>query len=51
MNRARYLLKNTDLQIQDVAMQVGYEDGLYFSRMFHKLYGMSPRTYRFQKEE
>lgn len=40
------LLRSTDLTIREVANSVGVEDQLYFSRMFRKQKGMSPRQYR-----
>jgi AraC family transcriptional regulator of arabinose operon len=44
--RASRLLTQTTLQIQEIAMQIGYEDPLYFSRTFSRLVGCSPRAYR-----
>jgi len=40
------LLVETDRSIGEIAMEVGYDDPLYFSRMFRKLAGCSPREYR-----
>lgn len=40
------LLRKTDYTIGEVASYVGLEDQLYFSRVFRKLKGMSPRDYR-----
>lgn len=34
--------------INEIAAQVGYDDPLYFSRVFKKLVGVSPREYRKQ---
>lgn len=45
------LLKNTDAAIGDVAKAVGVEDRLYFSRLFKKWKGVSPREYRGSAEE
>jgi len=44
--KASQLLTQSALKIQQIAVQVGYEDPLYFSRTFAKLAGMSPREYR-----
>ena len=34
------------LPVSAVARSVGYNDSLYFSRIFHKTKGMSPTEYR-----
>ncbi len=39
------LLKTTD-SIGVIARQVGFKDQAYFSRVFHKVMGMSPQSYR-----
>ena len=46
LEQAKCLLKDTSLPINQVAGQVGYEDPDYFSRLFHKVNGISPRQYR-----
>lgn len=46
MNKAKELLKNTSYTIQEVSVLSGYENPLYFSRIFHKQTGMSPSAYR-----
>ncbi len=43
---AQSLLENTDYSIGEIAAQVGYKNSLYFSRLFHKQTGMSPKEYR-----
>jgi len=43
---SKCLLINSDLQIKEVAERVGYEDAKYFSRVFHRIVGCSPTTYR-----
>jgi len=45
MHRAAELLSQTNLQILDIALSVGYEDPQYFSRMFRKTWGVSPAVY------
>ena len=35
-----------DLNITDVAQLVGYDDYAYFSRVFKRIEGKSPRAYR-----
>lgn len=46
INKAKELLKNTSYSIQEVSALAGYENPLYFSRIFHKQTGMSPSGYR-----
>lgn len=44
--RAKELLIQTDNSISQIARRVGYPDPAYFSRVFRKLTGLSPRSYR-----
>lgn len=46
MHRAGELLLGTSLQINEVAVLVGYEDQFYFSRVFKSVHGVPPRDYR-----
>ena len=46
---AQSLLEHTDYTITEIAGAVGYSNALYFSRLFHKYMGMSPREYRSTK--
>ncbi|EIC82538.1 arabinose operon transcriptional regulator AraC [Serratia sp. M24T3] len=46
VNRARNLLQSTHLTIGQVSQAVGYEDALYFSRIFRHHVGVSPRQYK-----
>lgn len=39
-------LDNSDIAIKDIASGLGYSDPYYFSRLFKKLVGMSPKQYR-----
>lgn len=43
---AKRLLQRRELSITEVAQAVGYGDYAYFSRVFKKLTGISPRQYR-----
>ncbi len=49
MSQAAYLLKNTHINIDEIAIQTGYENISYFHRLFYKTYGKTPRAYRFDK--
>lgn len=46
MQEACRLLEMTDLQVQEIAMMLGYSEVGYFSRRFKQRMKMSPRTYR-----
>lgn len=47
MKNAQERLKETTLPISEIAQQVGYHDANYFTRAFKKVYGMTPREYRY----
>lgn len=51
ISNACELLKKDDLKIETVAGMVGVSDEKYFSRMFTKWKGMSPREYRKNSQE
>ena len=46
--QAVFLLKNTDRNVADISVAVGYENISYFHRIFADAYGKSPRHYRIQ---
>jgi|GEM_PF-6682419 len=46
IDQARLLLQNTDLRISEIAAHLGYEDQGYFTRLFGKYVGTSPRKYQ-----
>lgn len=46
MERATVLLKTTAIPIHEIADQVGYKDYFYFSKLFKKMMGVPPKTYR-----
>lgn len=46
VKRACKLLRSTNLPVYAVASRLGYEDPYYFSRIFKKNVGVSPREYR-----
>lgn len=46
ITRAKELLRSTDYPIQEIGSIVGYENPLYFSRIFKKQTGYSPSEYR-----
>ena len=46
MNIAKRLLRDTSLPIARIAASVGYHDPCYFSGLFRRMCGTSPREYR-----
>ena len=46
LSNAQNLLENSNLSIAEIASGVGYENPLYFSRLFNKHIGVSPSEYR-----
>ena len=43
---AKNLLTSSDITISEIASLVGYDNSLYFSRLFTKHTGTSPTAYR-----
>ena len=48
VNNAQMLLETTNYSITTIASIVGYDNPLYFSRIFHRQKGVSPSEYRKQ---
>ena len=46
VQQAAQLLKQTNLQIQQIAAMVGYNNISYFDKQFCKIFGLSPHAYR-----
>ena len=46
MNMARELIGENILSLKEIAIEVGYEDYYYFSKLFKKNFGVSPSHYR-----
>ena len=46
INNAVSLLETTDYNVTEISAIVGYENPLYFSRIFKKQKGVSPSEYR-----
>ena len=51
MSNAQSLLETTQYNISEIAEAVGYDNPLYFSRLFHKHIGVSPSEYRKMRKE
>ncbi|MCM0611319.1 AraC family transcriptional regulator [Marinobacter sediminum] len=46
VERACQILDTTELSFADISRRLGYDDAYYFSRLFKKVMGQSPRDYR-----
>lgn len=46
LETAKELLKQKDIRVKDAAISVGIQDQLYFSRLFTKLFNITPSEYR-----
>ena len=50
IDSAKELLIYTNLRIKEIAAAIGYDDSLYFSRLFKKKTGVSPLAYKAKTE-
>ena len=46
LSQVCFLLKNTNMTIEEIASNVGYENISFFYRLFKKRYGTSPKKYK-----
>lgn len=46
LSHAEAMLRNTDMQIGEIAEVIGFEDPFYFCRLFTRRFGISPQKYR-----
>ncbi len=46
IEKAKILLENDKLELKEVARAVGFEDQSYFSKVFKKITGISPKQYK-----
>ena len=46
INMSRELLRNTNLNINDITEKIGYTSSKYFSKLFRKVVGLTPSAYR-----
>jgi len=46
IEKAKYLLRSTSTSISRIAQDVGYADQGYFTRVFKKCLGETPKDYR-----
>lgn len=50
MKKARTLLKNTSMTVENIAGTIGYENVEHFNRTFKKKYKMTPVQFRNSRE-
>ena len=48
IDRAKELLTSTNMKLADIALSVGYNEPNYFSHVFRKTVGITPKEYRNQ---
>ena len=46
IEESKRLLANTDYSVIDIAIATGFEDQSYFSKVFKKYTGLTPKQYR-----
>lgn len=46
LERARWLLQKTDLEVTEVALECGFQDSAHFARVIRRSLGISPREVR-----
>ena len=46
IRKAMTLLKRQELSVQEVAAMTGFNDSLYFTKVFKKTIGLTPSSYR-----
>lgn len=46
IEEAKKLLAGTDLKVYEISERIGYNNSKYFTQLFEKMQGMSPRKYR-----
>ncbi|MNE76734.1 HTH-type transcriptional regulator YesS [compost metagenome] len=48
INKAKLLLQNPNLKLSQISEMVGFHDVKYFSKVFKKQVGVTPKDYRTQ---
>ena len=51
IKQACYLLEHSNLSITAIANSIGFDNSLYFSKIFHKQKGLPPKEYRKKKKK
>ena len=48
LKKARMMLEKTDTTVAEIAYKTGFNDPVYFTRLFRTTFGMTPTQYRKQ---
>jgi Response regulator containing CheY-like receiver domain and AraC-type DNA-binding domain len=51
MDKAKELLENSELKIQEISEMLGYKDKNYFSKAFRNYFSLSPTEYRMKRSD
>ena len=51
IDKAKDLLRSTDMSVSDIGHSAGYSESNYFLRVFKRVTGMTPSTYRNQVKD
>ena len=51
IERAKELLASTGMKLSTIAMEIGYNEPNYFSHVFRKLEGITPKEYRNRSQQ
>ena len=51
IEKAKELLSSTNMKLSDIALEIGYNEPNYFSHVFRKSTGMTPKEYRIQNQK
>jgi two-component system response regulator YesN len=51
MERAKGLLQQQKLKLQEISIAIGYQDVKYFSRLFKQWTGLTPSLFREKSQE
>lgn len=51
MQKAAELLEHTELKVQDIMKQLGYQKCQHFSKLFKDKYGVTPKEYRINRRQ
>ena len=46
IEEAKQILETSEISVEDVALEVGYDDVPYFRQLFRRLTGLTPADYR-----
>ena len=50
LNKAGFLLANTEKSVEEVLMEIGYQNHGFFNKIFKERYGLLPKEYRKYKK-